>query len=95
MQLRISCSQDPQHVVTFAPNYYSFTSIGTNELPPEIAGAFSPSGQITQAVTPSSAEFYPIHKTMKRGKTIKLQFNINLMIKSCRLCSECGKNEEA
>ena len=59
MQLRISCSQDPQHVVTFAPNYYSFTSIGTNELPPEIAGTFSPSGQLTQAVTPSSAEFSP------------------------------------
>ena len=59
LQLRISCSQDPQHVVTFAPNYYSFTSIGTNELPPEIAGTFSPSGQLTQAVTPSSAEFSP------------------------------------
>ena len=59
LQLRISCSQDPQHVVTFAPNYYSFTSIGTNELPPEIAGTFSPSGQLNQPVTPSSAEFSP------------------------------------
>ena len=47
-------------MVTFAPNYYAFTSIGTNELPPEIAGTFSPAGQLNQgAVTPSSAEFSP------------------------------------
>ena len=34
--------QDVHHTVDFQPNSYTFQSIGTNKLPPSIAGSFSP-----------------------------------------------------
>lgn len=36
----ISAQDTPQHTFDFQPNYYSFQSIGTNELPPQLAGQF-------------------------------------------------------